>query len=166
MDDEILAVVEASAIRRWMGIAMLAFVAFLVLYVAFATPPDLLWQIFLMVVGGIALWTAERMRRATTARLELTRTELRDSVAGTIVALDDIATVLADETAPDVVDKLLDRHRERLAESVRVQQRRLTTVQRLITGLNALKHKRGEQPFKAGAHGKDFGNQCRKQIRR
>ena len=93
MDDEILAVVEASAIRRWMGIAMLAFVAFLVLYVAFATPPDLLWQIFLMVVGGIALWTAERMRRATTARLELTRTELRDSVAGTIVALDDMATV-------------------------------------------------------------------------
>jgi hypothetical protein len=93
MDDEILAVVEPSAIRRWMGIGMLAFVALLVLYVALAAPADPFWQVFLLVIGATALWMAERMRRATRARLELTRTELRDTAAGVIVRLDDIAAV-------------------------------------------------------------------------
>lgn len=72
-------------------------------------------------------------------RLTQTRTaEAIRLLRGVDMSLDDIATVLADDTAPDVVDKLLDRHRERLAESVRVQQRRLTTVQRLITGKEPL----------------------------
>ena len=72
-------------------------------------------------------------------RLTQTRTaEAIRLLRGVDMSLDDSATVLADDTAPDVVDKLLDRHRERLAESVRVQQRRLTTVQRLITGKEPL----------------------------
>ncbi|WP_205712199.1 MerR family transcriptional regulator [Euzebya rosea] len=71
----------------------------------------------------------------------LTQTRQAEAIRllrGIDMSLDDIATLLADGTAPDVVDKLLDRHRERLAESVRVQQRRLTTVQRLITGKEPL----------------------------
>jgi len=79
MDEEILAVVEASAARRWMGIIMLAGLGGLLIYVALAVPPTPAWQVFLIVVGGLALLMAERMRRATEYRIELTETELRFS---------------------------------------------------------------------------------------
>jgi len=86
MNQEVLAVVEASGARRWMGVVMLGGLGGLVIYVAFATPPEPLWQVFLVVVGLLALWMAERMRRATEHRIELTQTELRTS-DGQIIAL-------------------------------------------------------------------------------
>lgn len=85
MSDEVLAVVEASAVRRWMGVGMLATVGGLVIYVAFASPPTVAFQVFLLVVGALALWMAEMMRRATMHRIELTETELR-STDGTLIA--------------------------------------------------------------------------------
>lgn len=90
MDDEILAVVETSGPRRWFGMAMLAGVGLLVIYVALASPPEIGWQIFLIVTGLTALFMADKMRRATASRIELTRQELRDSQRGTIVAVADI----------------------------------------------------------------------------
>ena len=71
----------------------------------------------------------------------LSQTRLAEAIRllrGVDLSLDDIATVLAEDASPDVVAKVLDRHRDALAESVRVQQRRLTTVQRLITGKEPL----------------------------
>ncbi len=93
MDDEILAVVETSAMRRWMGIIMLAGVGGLVIYVALATPPEPMWQAFLIVIGVLALWMAERMRRATEYRLELTQTQLRSSDGEIIALVGDIKKV-------------------------------------------------------------------------
>lgn len=90
MDEEILAVVQASAARRWFGIAMLAGIGALVIYVALASPPALGWQIFLIVTGLAALVMADKMRRATVSRIELTREELRDSQRGTIVRVADV----------------------------------------------------------------------------
>ncbi|MEX0319305.1 MAG: hypothetical protein AB3N21_15200 [Ruegeria sp.] len=85
MQDEILAVVEASAPRRWIGVGMLVTVGVLVIYVALATPPALGWQVFLIVMGILALWLAQRMYQATAYRIELTTTELRSS-AGVVIA--------------------------------------------------------------------------------
>ncbi|MEY8841953.1 hypothetical protein AB9K41_23235, partial [Cribrihabitans sp. XS_ASV171] len=93
MQEEILATVEASAPRRWMGVGMLAAMGILVIYVAFATPPALEWQIFLLVVGGLSLWLAQRMMQATAHRIELTETELRSSTGEIIARIEDVETM-------------------------------------------------------------------------
>ncbi len=90
MDDEILVTVSVSALRRWLGIAVLAAFGGLLIYVAFATPPALHWQGFLLLIGAASLWLADRMRRATEQRIELTRSELRGSDGTRIAAIDEI----------------------------------------------------------------------------
>lgn len=89
-DDEILAVVEASAPRRWMAVVALSAMGGLTLYLAFFSPPALGWQVFLIAVGVIAFWVADRLRRATTTRIELTRAGLRDSAG---IAIAPLATI-------------------------------------------------------------------------
>lgn len=93
MDDEILAVAGASPVRRWMGIAMVAFVGGLSVYVALSSAPFLVWQVFLIGVGALALGLAEKMRRATELRLELTSRELRDSSGQVLARVDQIKAV-------------------------------------------------------------------------
>ena len=93
MDEDILAIVEASAARRWMGVILLGALGGLVIYVALASPPALMWQVFLIVVGVLALWMADRMRRATESRIELTEVELRSSEGKVIALVADIEKV-------------------------------------------------------------------------
>ena len=93
-NDEILAVLEATALRRLIAVAIIAALGLILLWVALAQPPvHLGWRLFLLVFGGVALWGAERLRQATRARLELTRTELRDSTGTTLARLEDIASL-------------------------------------------------------------------------
>ena len=91
MDEEILAVVEASAARRWTGIVALSGFAAVLLYVAWDTVSG--WQAFLVLLGVLALWTARRTWQATSVRIELTAAELRDSAGSLIVRVDDIASL-------------------------------------------------------------------------
>lgn len=93
MQDEVLATIEASAPRRWIGVLMLGTVGVLVLYVALSTPPELVWQVFLIVVGGAALWLAYSVWQATQDRIELTRTELRTGAGRLIARVDEIEAV-------------------------------------------------------------------------
>ncbi len=93
MQDEVLATIEASAPRRWIGVVMLGTVGVLVLYVALSTPPELVWQVFLIVVGGAALWLAYSVWQATQDRIELTRTELRTGAGRLIALVDEIEAV-------------------------------------------------------------------------
>lgn len=90
MESEVLAVVRASPVRRGMGVSMLTFLGALLLYVALATPPALIGQVFLIATGLFALWMANRMRLATQSRIELTAEELRDSAGERIAAVADI----------------------------------------------------------------------------
>ncbi len=91
--EEVIAVIEASATRRVLAVAMLLCLGGLLIYVALTTPADLVWRAFLLFVGGISLWLAERMNAATKQRLELTDTELRDSSGVQLVRIDEIASV-------------------------------------------------------------------------
>ena len=84
--DEVLAVVRASLGRRILGLTSLGLLGVLLIYIAFTQPPAFGWQLFLLVVGGAAIWIAETMRRATASAVELTPTELRDA-DGTRIAL-------------------------------------------------------------------------------
>ncbi|MFT7597014.1 MAG: hypothetical protein ACI8R4_004357 [Paracoccaceae bacterium] len=92
-ETEVVAMVQASAARRWLGVIMLAGLGGLVIYVALASPPTVPWQVFLIVTGGLALWMADRMRRATEHRIELTETELRSSEGVVIATIADIDTL-------------------------------------------------------------------------
>lgn len=93
MTDPVLATIHASPGRRFLGVGCMGLLAFLLFWVAFATPPSLGWQAFLLLLGGASLWLTMRMYRATGMTLELTETQVRDS-SGTVVAtLDSIAGV-------------------------------------------------------------------------
>lgn len=93
MDDEILAVVEASPARRVIGIWTQVGLGLALIYVAFSQPAEPGWQVALLAMGAGALWMADRMRRATESRLELTRTEIRSSEGITLARLDEIVDV-------------------------------------------------------------------------
>ena len=93
MNQEILAIVETSSVRRWMGVIMLAGLGGLLLYMALAAPPDLIWQVVLIGAGLLGLWMAERMRRATEHRIELTAHELRSSEGQRIALISDIVSI-------------------------------------------------------------------------
>ncbi|NVO54772.1 hypothetical protein HW561_03095 [Rhodobacteraceae bacterium B1Z28] len=93
MQDEVLATVQASSARRWAGVGMLTSIGALVIYVALASPPELAWQLFLYVVGGVAFWLAHRMWHATNDRIELTRLELRTGSGRVIARVADIEAI-------------------------------------------------------------------------
>lgn len=84
-NQEVLATVKASAGRRFLGLASLSMLGLMLLYIAFARPPELIWQLFLIAVALGALWCADAMRRGTASAVELTETELRDA-DGTVIA--------------------------------------------------------------------------------
>ncbi|MDW4497024.1 hypothetical protein R5H30_03450 [Sulfitobacter sp. D35] len=92
-DTEILARVEAAPARRVIGIGALMLLGAMLIYIAFSQPPTFGWQIFLLVIGGGALWMGERMRRATATALELTQAELRDSAGTTLARVEDMVAV-------------------------------------------------------------------------
>lgn len=93
-EDEILAVVRASAVRRVAGIGMMASLGALLLYIAFTRSHESIgWQVFLIVLGAGAIWMAERMRRATELAVELTPRGLRASDGELIAALDEIESL-------------------------------------------------------------------------
>lgn len=93
MENEVLAVVSVSQVRRWLGIGILAVIGILVLYVALSTSPEFTAQVFLIVIGLVSLWMADKMRRATDLWIELTATELRDSTGQLLVKVEDIKSL-------------------------------------------------------------------------
>ncbi len=93
-DSEILAIVRASPGRRVLGVGAMGILGLLTVYVALARPPDaLVWQAFLLLIGGLSLWLADAMRRATALAVELTRDGLRTSDGEVIAPLDQIETL-------------------------------------------------------------------------
>ncbi|MEM1007063.1 MAG: hypothetical protein AAGB28_17145, partial [Pseudomonadota bacterium] len=93
MQDEVLATVQASSPRRWSGLVMLTTIGALVIYVALATSPELFWQVFLLLIGGGALWLAQRLWYATLDQVVLTQSELRTGAGYVIASVEDIEAV-------------------------------------------------------------------------
>ena len=94
-DSEILATVMPSTTRRYAGLAMLALLGALLVYIALATPPaSLAWRFTLLALGGLVLWMAELMRRATLHGVVLTRDELRTTDGRVLARVDDMTGVV------------------------------------------------------------------------
>ncbi len=93
MSDEVQARIDISQPRRWMGVGMLLFLGGLLIYVALASPPELHWQVFLLITGAGSLWLSDKMRRATAGYIEMTDDVLRNQHGEVIARLDDIEQV-------------------------------------------------------------------------
>lgn len=91
---EELAVLRVSAVRRVVGLGVIATLAGLLLWVALVRPPaDPLWRGFLLVLGGVTLVLGEAMRRATARPLRLTRAGIFDSEGRELARIDEIAGI-------------------------------------------------------------------------
>lgn len=84
--NEVLATAGASAGRRFLGLVSLGLLGFMLLYLAVTEDPAPEWRLFLVLLGAATLYLADKMRRATATKIELTETELRDT-DGTVIAL-------------------------------------------------------------------------------
>ncbi|MDF1669094.1 MAG: hypothetical protein P1U83_05720 [Roseovarius sp.] len=94
MSDEVLAEIRASAPRRGLGISMLGALGVMLIYIALVAPPADFWaQLMLIAFGLGSLWMAEKMRRATLLRLELTMQELRTSDGKVLARADQFVSI-------------------------------------------------------------------------
>ncbi|WP_299557693.1 hypothetical protein [uncultured Sulfitobacter sp.] len=84
-NEEVLATVYASGGRRMLGLGSLLVLGVMMLYLALTQSPNIEWRVFMLLLGAVSLWMAQRMRVATANRIELTETVLRDS-DGTVIA--------------------------------------------------------------------------------
>lgn len=94
MAERELAEITASAPRRVIGVGAMLILGVLLLYLAMSSPPaNLFWQVFLLVIGGLALWLSQKMWRATAATLVLTETELREQGGPVLARIEDVVRV-------------------------------------------------------------------------
>ncbi|SDK31671.1 hypothetical protein [Aliiruegeria lutimaris] len=92
--EEILATISASAPRRILGIAVLCTLGAGLVYLGIVKPPAVLhWQVFLIALGGLTLFLAEKLRRATENSLVLTAEELRESTGRVVVRVEDVVAI-------------------------------------------------------------------------
>ncbi len=91
---EVLAIIIPSAPRRWVGFVMVAGLGLLLIALALFRPPEsMLARLFLLAMGALALMLSDRLRRATTLRLELTADDLRDTSGRVLARIEDIVSV-------------------------------------------------------------------------
>ncbi|MFK7940891.1 MAG: hypothetical protein AB8B82_16030 [Roseovarius sp.] len=94
MSEQVLAVIEASAPRRGLGVFVLGALGVMLLYLAFVTPPSGFgMQVMLVAFGLTALWLADVMRRVTSQKIELTETELRTSTGVKLARVDQFVSI-------------------------------------------------------------------------
>lgn len=94
-DTTVLVRLNPSPIRRWLGTGMLLVLGGLLIWLAVVHPPaQLVWRLFLLGLGGVALWGAVRLWQATALLLELTPVALQESGGGRVLArIEDIVSV-------------------------------------------------------------------------
>lgn len=85
--------IAASQARRVFAVSVLVLLGTLLLYAALAQPPAAIWLLFMLLLGGLSLWLAERLRRATLGTIELTENELRDTHGQVLATMDEIRAI-------------------------------------------------------------------------
>jgi hypothetical protein len=92
--DTVIATVEPGGARRVFATAVVGFLGTLLIYIAATHPPvDLIWLLFLIVMGVGSLFLSWRLWEATSRTLELTGAELREAGGRVLFALDEVASV-------------------------------------------------------------------------
>lgn len=93
MQSDVIAVIEASAFRRWMAVATLVGMSMLMIYTGIQTGASTILSICALTCGAFALVVAVQLYQATRHRVELTGEGLRDSSGILIATLDEIASL-------------------------------------------------------------------------
>ena len=91
--DAPLAVLEPSQPRRWAGIATSGLLGGLLVVIGVAGEAPLVWQVIFVASGAGVLWSAARMRMATSRNVILTREALATSDGIHIARVDNVRTV-------------------------------------------------------------------------
>jgi len=92
--NNVQATISPSPIRRAIALSLLVLLGGLLIYQAIDTPPEsLFWLGFLLISGVLMLYGAERMRRATLARIELHEDRVVDSNGIELCHIDNIKSV-------------------------------------------------------------------------
>lgn len=90
---KIRAVIAPAPLRRALAYMVTVALGGLFIYLGLLRPVSPLWTVAVIALGGLLLWLAELLRRATALSLELTDDEVRDSAGRTLARLDDIVLV-------------------------------------------------------------------------
>lgn len=92
--DDMVAQITPSPLRRAIAIGILATLGGMLIYLALSRPPAaLVWQVFLLLTGGLVLYLAEQVRRATALTIELSDGRIVDSSGRELCRLDEIESV-------------------------------------------------------------------------
>lgn len=88
-----LMVLGASAPRLWLGVACTAGLAGVLLWVVIAGQPALVYQVAFVAAALVALWLADRLRRAGTDRIVLTNKRLKTESGRVLTEVDNVRSV-------------------------------------------------------------------------
>lgn len=93
-DEEVtLMVLGASQPRLWLGVICTAGLSFMLFWVVFAGRPDFIYQVGFLGAGALALWMADRLRRAGQDRLVLTNKFLKTESGRVLTSVDNVRSV-------------------------------------------------------------------------
>ena len=92
-ENGVVAVVQASSIRRIFAFGVLGALGGLILYTTLTFPPAPIWMVVMLVFGGAVIYLTDKMRRATLDVITLTTTDVRCSSGVILARLDEIESV-------------------------------------------------------------------------
>lgn len=91
---KVITSISPSPARRGIAVLLLVSLGGVLLYLAFMTPPDTaFWQVFLILLGAVALYGAEQLRRATSLSIQLLEDRVVDTSGAELCRLDNIKSV-------------------------------------------------------------------------
>lgn len=91
---DVIASMHASAPRRVMGVGMLGVLGLLMFYLVSVDPPnELVYTVFMLLVGVVALYSSWRMWTATDVELFLTKEALLSSRGEILCEIDNVEKV-------------------------------------------------------------------------
>ena len=88
-----LMVLGASPPRLWLGVACTAGLAMLLVWVVFAGRPAMVYQVAFLAGAGLALWAADKLRRAGQDRIVLTNKALKTESGRVLTEVDNVRSV-------------------------------------------------------------------------
>jgi hypothetical protein len=92
--DPVLCRLDPSPVRRLLGLAILGLLAALLLWLGLRHPPTVMaLRLFLLVLGGVALWLALRFWQATSVGLVLTAAGLSETGGRVLARIEDMAAI-------------------------------------------------------------------------
>lgn len=93
IQDEIVIEVNVSPVRRFMALGVMLALGFILIWMAVTKSPAFGWQIFLIGLGVLVFLGADRVRRGTALKMQLTETELRLTDGTVLARIEDVTKV-------------------------------------------------------------------------